>query len=77
MLNKSGGLTIPSELRREYNFMGGQAVDIVADDGRLVISQHTPRCLFCQGAEGVGKYMGRYVCRSCVEKMTQEVRLDG
>jgi len=73
VIGKSGGVTIPSDIRREYNFQGGEAVDITVNDGRLVIGPHTPRCIFCQSQENVGKYMGRYVCRSCVNRMPKEV----
>lgn len=76
VISKGGGLTIPAEVRREYNFLGGQAVDIAVEDGRLVVSPHTPRCLFCQGAEMVGKYMGRHVCRACVSNMVKDVGID-
>lgn len=77
VISKGGGLTIPADIRREYNYLGGAAVDISVEDGRLVIDQHTPLCLFCQSAEGVGKHMGRYVCRSCVTTMVKEVGIDG
>lgn len=77
VISKGGGLTIPADIRRLYSFQGGDAVDISVVDGRLVISPHTPRCVFCQGQENVGKHMGRYVCRSCVTIMTKEVGTDG
>lgn len=76
VISKSGSLTIPADLRREYGYAAGNAVDIAVDDGRIVISPHTPRCMFCQGHEKVGKYMGRYVCRPCVTRMTKEVGTD-
>ncbi|MDI6908088.1 MAG: AbrB/MazE/SpoVT family DNA-binding domain-containing protein [Thermoanaerobacterales bacterium] len=77
VISKGGGLTIPADVRREYNFLAGEAVDITVDDGRIVISQHTPRCMFCQSHENVGKYMGRNVCRSCVARMAEEVGTNG
>jgi len=77
VIGKSGGITIPADIRREYNFLGGEAVDITIYDGRLLISPHTPRCIFCQEVEKVGKYMGRYVCRICVAAMVKEVGTDG
>lgn len=77
VISKGGSLTIPADIRREYNYLGGEAVDITVDDGRLVISPHTPRCIFCQGTENVGKYMSRNVCRHCVTRMTKEVGTDG
>lgn len=77
MLSKGGSLTIPADVRREYNFLAGEAVDIRVDDGKLVISQHTPRCTFCQGQERVGKFRGKHVCQGCVAGMVMEVGTDG
>lgn len=74
VLSKGGSLTIPADIRREHNFQGGEAVDItVNNDGQLIVSQHTPRCIFCQRAENVGKYRGKNVCRLCVGGMVMEV----
>ncbi len=73
VIGKSGSITIPVDLRREYSFLGGEAVDITVDNGRLVISQHTPRCIFCQSTENVGKYMGKHICQKCVTRMTLEI----
>jgi len=77
VISKGGGLTIPADIRREYNYLGGEAVDITVDDGRLVVSPHTPRCVFCQGHENVGKHIGKHVCRACVTVMVKEVGTDG
>lgn len=80
VISKGGSLTIPADIRRYYNFMGGQAVDISVKDGQLVISQHTPRCIFCQGHKNVGKYKGRFVCLTCVTDMAdmaKEARTGG
>lgn len=77
IISKGGSLTIPADVRREYDFLGGQAVDITVEDGRLIVSQHTPRCMFCQSHENVGKYAGRYICQACVSKMAEEVGTDG
>lgn len=76
VLSKGGSLTIPADIRREYSFQGGDAVDITMDDGQIIVSPHTPRCLFCQGQDNVGKHMGRYICRSCVDTMVKEVGTD-
>lgn len=77
VIGKAGGLTIPSSIRREYNFLAGEAVDIAVEDGRIVVSQHTPRCGFCQGTENVGRYMGKNICRDCVTRMVKEVGVNG
>lgn len=76
IISKGGSLTIPADVRREYNFLAGEAVDITVEKGKLVISQHTPRCTFCQGTENVGRYEGKHVCRTCVGGLVMEVGIN-
>jgi transcriptional pleiotropic regulator of transition state genes len=74
VISKGGSLTIPASIRREYNsFLGGEAVNLVVQDGKLVIEPYTPKCLFCDSQEGVVKQKGRYVCKKCISEMAQEV----
>ncbi len=78
VISKHGGLTIPSDIRREYNaFLGGEAVDIQMNDGKLVIAPHNPRCIFCSGIENVSKHAGKNVCKLCIGAMAKGVGLDG
>ncbi len=73
VISKGGGLTIPADIRREYNsFLGGEAVDITVDDGKLVIAPHTPRCIFCNGIENVIKRNGKHACKDCISAMAKE-----
>ena len=74
VLSKGGGLTIPADIRREYNtFLGGEAVDLNVEDGKLIISPHTPKCMFCSSVNDIGKYQDRYICKTCVTRMVKEV----
>jgi transcriptional pleiotropic regulator of transition state genes len=78
VISKGGSLTIPADIRREHNaFLGGEAVDLTVDDGKLIIAPHTPRCIFCNSTEEVKKYEGRNVCKACVTRMAKEAGLNG
>ena len=74
-ISKAGGLTIPADIRRDYDFAQGDAVSIVEDDGKLIIQKYNPECFFC-GAHSVKKYKGRYICPKCVAAMVKEVGTD-
>jgi transcriptional pleiotropic regulator of transition state genes len=79
-ISKNGGLTIPSDIRREYNsFLGGEAVELSMEDGKLVITPHTPRCIFCfcNSVEDVRKFKGKYVCKECIAVMAEEAGISG
>jgi len=74
VISKGGSLTIPADIRREYNsFLGGEAVDITVEDGKVVIAPHTPRCIFCGDTTEVGRYRGKNVCKKCVSEMTEVI----
>jgi transcriptional pleiotropic regulator of transition state genes len=78
VISKSGSLTIPSDIRREYySFLAGEAVDITVDDGKLVITPHAPRCIFCDSIQHVVKFQGKHACKECIAAMAKEVGLDG
>lgn len=78
VISKGGSITIPSIIRREYNaFLSGEAVDLTVEDGKLIIAPHTPKCLFCNGVENVKKYVGRYLCKSCISNMAKEDDISG
>ncbi|NSW90244.1 MAG: AbrB/MazE/SpoVT family DNA-binding domain-containing protein [Firmicutes bacterium] len=69
VISKNGSLTIPAAIRREYNnYLGGEAVDIKVEDGNLVITPHTPRCVFC-GKTGDTKHEGKYICKICISTL--------
>ena len=75
VISKGGSLTIPASMRREYNaFIGGEAVDIDVQDGKLIIAPHTPKCLFCGSQDDVVKFHGRHMCKPCITEMAKEVR---
>lgn len=77
VVSKSGSLTIPADIRREYNaFLGGEAVDIHIQNGKLVIAPHTPRCIFCSDIHEVMMYMDKGVCRGCLKRMVKEAGAD-
>lgn len=78
VISKSGSLTIPADIRREYNnFLGGEAVDITMEDGKLVIAPHAPKCIFCDSIEDVTKFKGKHACKACISNMAKEVGLSG
>jgi len=56
-----------------FGFDKGQAVDIHACRGELIISHHTPRCVFCQETKDVIEYQDKVVCTYCVKRMVAKI----
>jgi len=74
-INGSGGVTIPSDIRRDLGFEKGTGVDIEVQAGKLIISKRTPRCTLCGGTEKVIKHFNKDVCHQCINDM--EARING
>lgn len=69
-IGKSGGVTIPANLRRELGVAGGEKVNIsVANDGSIIIKRIEGNCLLCGSYEGLTIFNKKPICRSCIEKI--------
>jgi len=65
-ITRSGSITIPSSIRREYGIQPGEHVTLDIDGyGRIVIGRDHGACIFCGTDKDLVLYRGRYVCRDC------------
>lgn len=70
---RSGSIGIPVGLRREQNLQPGDAMDVEVDNnGRVILTPHLPRCVFCSGTEEVHLYRGKGICRTCAAQIGRE-----
>lgn len=81
-VSKSGSVTLPAALRREYGLAGGERFKIIVDseDGTILLQRTEGSCLFCQSGKELIVYYGRFVCATCTENMdaqASEARMAG
>lgn len=74
-ISKSGSITLPAALRREYGLTDGERFKIVVDgeDGTILLQRTEGSCLFCRSDKELIVYHGRFVCASCTENMEAQV----
>ena len=70
---RSGGLTIPKEMRAEAGLFPGTAVDIAVTENGILIGRHVPVCRFCGSIEKVVEYRGSEICSVCADKIMERV----
>lgn len=69
-ISKSGGVTIPSHIRREIGIAPGEKVEVKTDSsGNLVLERIEGSCLMCQTHDELVKVDGIYICKTCGEKI--------
>lgn len=72
-ITRSGSITIPAELRRDYGIQPGEHVSLDIDmSGRIVIGRDNGACIFCGTDKDLVIYRGRYVCRDCANAIKED-----
>lgn len=71
-ISKSGGVTLPSALRRNLALEAGEHMCVhVNDKGEIVLARINGTCVVCGGHEELAKVKGRFVCQGCVDEIVE------
>ncbi|MBO5523160.1 MAG: AbrB/MazE/SpoVT family DNA-binding domain-containing protein [Roseburia sp.] len=76
-LSSHGSINIPVAMRREMGLQGGDPMEVSMKDGIVTVTPYTPRCLFCETAEGVHRFMGKGICESCAKAVMEKISREG
>lgn len=70
-IGKSGGFTIPANLRRDLGIQGGEKVDIkVNNDGSILLQRIGGTCIICSGyGEGLKNIGKKFICMDCIDRV--------
>jgi len=69
-ISKSGGVTIPSNIRMQLGIQGREKIDIrTQSNGDIVIKRIQGTCIFCSSVENVQAYKGKFVCDKCRDEL--------
>lgn len=71
-VSSHGSINIPVALRRELGIEPRDAMEVDAENGKIVIKPYVERCIFCRGEDKVRRLNGKGVCESCLEKLNQK-----
>lgn len=71
-ISRSGAITLPAALRREYGIEPGEQVNISVDEfGKLVVKRVTGCCMLCRNDQDLKVYNGRFICAECINKLRE------
>ena len=72
-ISKSGSITIPSHIRREYGIESGEKLKIETNnDGDLILKRIVGSCIMCGENENLIKVNDKYICKTCIEKINKQ-----
>ena len=68
-LDSLGRIVLPIELRRSLDLGERDRVEILAEEGKLILRKYEPNCCFCGGSKNLKEYKDKLVCEKCIEKL--------
>lgn len=68
-VDELGRVVIPIELRKTLGIGEKDSMEIYVDGDKIILRKYEPGCIFCGNAQNVVNYMGKSVCRNCLERM--------
>lgn len=73
-ISKAGGITIPSDMRRELGIQPGDGFELQVNqvNGTINLSRYRTRCIFCEGTENVKTLYGKGICINCMKRVDKE-----
>ena len=65
-----GRIVIPKQLRKELGMLEqGCKVEMFSDGKQIICRKAVADCLFCKSEDDLVEYEGKYICKSCMEKL--------
>ena len=68
-VDELGRVVLPIELRRNLNIDIKDPLEIFVDGDSIILKPYRPCCVFCAEGDQVVSYMGKNVCKNCIEQL--------
>ncbi len=71
-VDELGRIVLPVELRRTLDIAVHDELEIYLDEDKVILRKFENTCLFCASNKRLVSYMGKNVCRDCVQAMNEQ-----
>lgn len=68
-VDELGRIVLPIELRRNLGIDIKDSLEIFVEGENVVLKKYQPCCIFCGEANEVVSFMGKNVCKTCIESL--------
>lgn len=68
-IDEVGRIVIPKPMRDELGINAGDDLAIYTEGNKIIIEKRNPHCVFCGLEDGLTKYNGKNVCKSCLDNL--------
>ncbi len=68
-IDKLGRFVIPVEMRSKLGIENGDAIEIFAEQDRIILKKHEESCIFCKQEGNVKEVLGKPICPNCLKQL--------
>ena len=68
-ITKSGGITLPRQVRRESGLQPGVPVEVISGKDGVLLTRHVPACFNCGSVDSVKEILGIEICMDCAKEI--------
>ena len=70
-IDNLGRIVIPVRLRRKYDLKQGDTLEIFTENENIVLRRYIASCTFCGNEDDLCEMNDKYICRDCIEKLSE------
>lgn len=71
MMNKSGRVYLPFDMREDLFLAPNDAVEYFIEDNKIIIRKYEPGCAFCGQAKDVKYFKSKCICHKCIYQISE------
>ncbi len=71
-IDELGRITVPMEIRRTLGIEIKDSIEIYTEGEKIILSKHSPVCVFCKSAENLVNFKEKSICPSCLTILTAQ-----
>ena len=72
-IDKLGRVLIPKNLRQRFDLNAEDPIELFTDGDAIVLKKYRKKCAFCGSEEDVISFKEKYVCRDCINKLSESL----
>ncbi|MBR4933769.1 MAG: AbrB/MazE/SpoVT family DNA-binding domain-containing protein, partial [Clostridia bacterium] len=68
-VDELGRIVLPIELRKTFNIVERDALEIYTEGNTIVLKKYEPACIFCGDSAELVDFNDKKVCKKCIEAL--------
>lgn len=69
-VDELGRIVVPMEIRKTMDIKEKDPIEIFRDGDSIVLRKFSDACVFCKSASELVEFEEKFICQSCLEKIT-------